>query len=116
MVLDKPAAVKDPMQSPTGPSAADRFSSPSPGSAKRRLFSTAEAGSQTPLIQNKTSLVESVNSGASDTVVAQQSGKIQTVAVTTQKQTQHLMHFQQVITQDGRQVRQLGLKTLKQYQ
>jgi len=31
----------DPMSSPTGPSAADIFSSPQPGNAKRRLFQPA---------------------------------------------------------------------------
>lgn len=101
MVLDK-AVQKDPLQSPTA-SAADRFSSPSPGSARRKLFSTAEAESQTPLSGVGSPLVEAVNSGASDTVVSS-TGKIQTVTVTTQKQTQHLVAFQQVMTQDGRQV------------
>ena len=101
MVLDKPV-LKDPLQSPTGPSAADRFSSPSPGSAKRRLFNAnSDAGCQTS--PPTTSLVEQVNSGSSETVVAQP-GKVQTVTVTTQKQTQHLVAFQQVMTQDGRQV------------
>ncbi|KAJ8302946.1 hypothetical protein KUTeg_019342 [Tegillarca granosa] len=37
----------DPLQSPPGPSAADRFSSPSPGSAKRRLFGVEEASQNT---------------------------------------------------------------------
>lgn len=104
MVLDKhtQSTAKDPPQSPTGPSAADRFSSPSPGSAKRRLFSGDLTSQNTTVAAMKpgsiTALAAQLNSGVSDTAVG---GK----SVTAQnKQTQHLVAFQQVITQDGRQV------------
>lgn len=96
----------DPLLSPTGPSAADRFSSPSPGSAKRRLFtlntSTAE-GSQ-PAATGRT-LAQQLNTGVSDTVVP--GGAVSTQVTAgggTKLGTQHLVAFQQVITQDGRQV------------
>ncbi|XP_060567628.1 retinoblastoma-like protein 1 isoform X1 [Ruditapes philippinarum] len=98
IVLDKKTQnTKDPLLSPTGPSAADRFSSPSPGSAKRRLFS-GESSNTTTVAQLKpgtiTSLAAQLSSIVSD-------GK---PVSTPQKQTQHLVAFQQVITQDGRQV------------
>ena len=35
---------------------------------------------------------------------AEPQGPVKTIAITTQNQTQHLVAFQQVITQDGRQV------------
>lgn len=66
------------LQSPPGPSAADRFSSPSPGSAKRRLFGGASVtGTVTSMTQTST------NSDGNQTVIA----------------------FQQAQTEDGRQVR-----------
>lgn len=101
MVLDKQAqsTTKDPLQSPTGPSAADRFSSPSPGSAKRRLFALDKPPSRgTTVAELKpgtiSALAAQLSSGVADTVVSS----------STPKPTQHLVAFQQVITQDGRQV------------
>ncbi|XP_052230201.1 retinoblastoma-like protein 1 isoform X2 [Dreissena polymorpha] len=98
IVLDR-STHKDPLMSPTGPSAADRFSSPSPGSAKRRLFSTG-TGSGTGA-----SLADAVNSGFADTVIYSKAGqKLKSFSITTQKQTHHVLSFQQVITHDGKQV------------
>ncbi|XP_052816423.1 retinoblastoma-like protein 1 isoform X2 [Mya arenaria] len=85
-VLDKNTGSKDPLLSPTGPSAADRFSSPSPGSAKRRLFLGEAAGK--------------TRSGAE----SQAKSGLKTISITTQNQTQHLVAFQQIVTHDGRQV------------
>ena len=68
---------KEILQSPPGPSAADRFSSPSPGSAKRRLFGGASVtGTVTSMTQTST------NSDGNQTVIA----------------------FQQAQTEDGRQI------------
>ncbi|WAR13270.1 RBL2-like protein [Mya arenaria] len=84
-LTEQPLA-QNPLLSPTGPSAADRFSSPSPGSAKRRLFLGEAAGK--------------TRSGAE----SQAKSGLKTISITTQNQTQHLVAFQQIVTHDGRQV------------
>ncbi|XP_061162475.1 retinoblastoma-like protein 1 isoform X1 [Saccostrea echinata] len=75
---------KDPLMSPpAGVSAADRFSSPSPGSAKRRLFSVLTQPPETPVSSENTPTENSTTS----------------VAKTTQ-----IIAFQQAQTNDGRQI------------
>ncbi|KAL4235049.1 Retinoblastoma-like protein 1 [Mactra antiquata] len=99
IVLDRHAqsATKDPLQSPTGPSAADRFSSPSPGSAKRRLFSGDVTGATST---GATSILNTQTTQLATTGGDNTTGNV----TASPKQTQHLVAFQQVITQDGRQV------------
>lgn len=59
----------DPLQSPTGPSAADIFSSPQPGSAKRRLFAPVSGSSTgTNNSGSESVLVKQLNSGVTDSV------------------------------------------------
>lgn len=79
----------DPLQSPPGPSAADRFSSPSPGSAKRRLFGGEEA---------------SQNSDKTNT--AKSTEHVPTLQVTSPQVagTAKIIAFQQALTGDGRHV------------
>ena len=73
------------LQSPPGMSAADRFSSPTPGSAKRRLFSSgAVPGNATTLATPSPTSVENPPAGTSN-------------------QSQPVI-FQQAQMEDGRQV------------
>lgn len=77
--------ITDPLMSPPpGVSAADRFSSPSPGSAKRRLFSVLTQPTET-LVPSENTPVESSTS-------------------TTSTKTTQIIAFQQAQTNDGRQV------------
>ncbi|XP_048757821.2 retinoblastoma-like protein 1 isoform X3 [Ostrea edulis] len=76
---------RDPLMSPPpGVSAADRFSSPSPGSAKRRLFSVLTQPTET-LVPSENTPVESSTS-------------------TTSTKTTQIIAFQQAQTNDGRQI------------
>ena len=101
----------DPLTSPTGPSVsvADRFSSPSPGSAKRRLFAgpnsisaAQESSTQTPVAGTSSpSLVKQLNPpGGSDTAGSQGGNS----SGTKDKAGTQLIAFQQALTADGRQV------------
>lgn len=87
---------KDPSASPTGPSAADLFSSPQPGSAKRRLFQTAVVPK--PPSSGESVLVKQLNSGVGDTVAAGTRSATQQGPSTTTTQT--IM----AVTSDGRQI------------
>ncbi|CAH1779421.1 unnamed protein product [Owenia fusiformis] len=81
------SAKKDPMMSPTGPSATDRFGSPTPGGAKRRLFGQQGGEQQTIVVTAPGSA-----SGGTDTAEGQgQAPKPMTM-------------YHQAQTQDGRQV------------
>ena len=84
----------DPMSSPTGPSAADIFSSPQPGNAKRRLFQPAASSKP----GTESVLVKQLNAGVGDTVAAGTRSAAQQVSSNT---TQTIM----AVTSDGRQVR-----------
>ena len=82
------------MSSPTGPSAADIFSSPQPGNAKRRLFQPAASSKP----GSESVLVKQLNAGVGDTVAAGTRSAAQQVSSNT---TQTIM----AVTSDGRQVR-----------
>lgn len=88
----------DPLSSPTGPSAADIFSSPQPGSAKRRLFAPVTV-SASGISGGEPVLLQQLNSGVADTVAAStRSASAQQQASGNTPQT--LMAY----TNDGRQV------------
>ncbi|KAL3858951.1 hypothetical protein ACJMK2_009197 [Sinanodonta woodiana] len=95
----RPSVVrKDPSSSPTGPSVADRFSSPSPGSAKRRLFDMPSAVSGVKPGQSL--LAKQLNSGVSDTVVISENP---VTSASAMPPTQ-IITYHQAIMGDGRQV------------
>lgn len=71
------------MSPPAGVSAADRFSSPSPGSAKRRLFSVLTQPQETPVSSAENSSTDGSSSST---------------------KTTQIIAFQQAQTNDGRQV------------
>lgn len=71
------------MSQPAGVSAADRFSSPSPGSAKRRLFSVLTQPQETPVSSAENSSTDGSSSST---------------------KTTQIIAFQQAQTNDGRQV------------
>ena len=101
----------DPLTSPTGPivSVADRFSSPSPGSAKRRLFAgpnavsaAQESSTQTPVAgTSSSSLVKQPNPPGGSDVAGSQVGES---SGTKDKPGTQVIAFQQALTADGRQV------------
>lgn len=105
------SVVKDPLTSPTGPSVsvADRFSSPSPGSAKRRLFAgpnsvsaAQESSTQTPVAGTSSpSLVKQLNPPGSSDAAGSQGGE---TSGTKDKPGTQLIAFQQALTADGRQI------------
>ncbi|XP_046356555.1 retinoblastoma-like protein 1 isoform X1 [Haliotis rufescens] len=84
--------VVEPLQSPPGPSAVDRFSSPQPGSVKRQLFGPAAQQLSTHAATH-TELVKQLNSGVTDTVVTQ-----------TDSNTLSTGQTLIAVTSDGRQV------------
>ncbi|XP_076470216.1 retinoblastoma-like protein 1 [Babylonia areolata] len=86
---------KDPLASPTGPSAADIFSSPQPGSAKRRLFQTAAVSK--PPTSGESVLIKQLNTGVGDTVATATRSAAQQGPPST---TQTIM----AVTSDGRQI------------
>ncbi|KAK7113914.1 retinoblastoma-like protein 1 [Littorina saxatilis] len=81
---------KDPSCSPTGLSAADIFSSPQPGSAKRRLFQSNTTVSKPA----ESVLIKQLNAGMGDTVAAGTRSAVQ------QGTPQTIM----AVTSDGRQI------------
>ncbi|PVD21293.1 hypothetical protein C0Q70_19465 [Pomacea canaliculata] len=94
-ILPRPT---DPLSSPTGPSAADIFSSPQPGSAKRRLFAPVTV-SASGISGGEPVLLQQLNSGVADTVAAStRSASAQQQASGNTPQT--LMAY----TNDGRQI------------
>ncbi|KAK7498153.1 hypothetical protein BaRGS_00010741 [Batillaria attramentaria] len=92
-ILPKPS---DPLASPTGPSAADIFSSPQPGSAKRRLFGPAPTTKPSEAVPAGESVLrKQLSSGVGDTVAT--TARISHV---TTNPTQTIM----AVTSDGRQI------------
>ncbi|KAL8603054.1 hypothetical protein ACOMHN_015619 [Nucella lapillus] len=93
---------KDPLTSPIGPSAADLFSSPQPGSAKRRLFQTAVVSKQPPTSSSVESvLVRQLSTGVGDTVASgTRSATQQQQQGSSSTPTPTIM----ALTSDGRQI------------
>lgn len=88
----------DPLTSPTGPSAADRFSSPTPGSAKRRLFDSTTAGETRTTTTIPAAAVSLLRDKVPQTSEPGQKSPLTATGI---------IAFQRAQTEDGHQVRQL---------
>ncbi|XP_064599560.1 retinoblastoma-like protein 1 [Liolophura sinensis] len=89
------AKPKDPLTSPTGPSAADRFSSPTPGSAKRRLFDSTTAGETRTTTTIPAAAVSLLRDKVPHTSEAGQKSPLTATGI---------IAFQRAQTEDGQQV------------